>query len=91
MYTNPYSYTRSHSHILLYLPQALSTCFLKIDEEMRAHQQADGRDSSGCTSVTCMVTPTHLVCANAGDSRCVMGTGECVLWCMVCDISWCIV
>lgn len=58
------------------LAEALTRAFVIVDERLRIHQESSqGRDSSGCTSVTAMVTPTHIVCANAGDSRCVMGTG----------------
>jgi serine/threonine protein phosphatase PrpC len=32
-------------------------------------------DTSGCTSVTAIITPKYIICANAGDSRCVLGTG----------------
>lgn len=32
-------------------------------------------DTSGCTAVCAIVSPKHVVCANAGDSRCVIGTG----------------
>lgn len=59
------------------LAEALIKTFLTVDVRMREHQDnSQGRDSSGCTSVTAMVTPTHIICANAGDSRCVMGTRE---------------
>ena len=27
----------------------------------------------GCTATTVLITPTHLICANAGDSRVVLG------------------
>lgn len=33
------------------------------------HDHLDRRDSSGTTAVACLLTPTHLICANAGDSR----------------------
>ena len=61
------------------LGRALTKAFITIDERLRVHQNLPtdsryGRDCSGCTSVTCMVTPKHFVCANAGDSRCCMGT-----------------
>ena len=57
--------------------QAMRTCFLDIDATLRAFQAAGGpgADTSGCTSVTCCVTPNHIICANAGDSRCVLATG----------------
>lgn len=53
---------------------ALKTTFMSIDVDIRAHQDKNLRDASGCTAVTAVVTPTHIICANAGDSRCVMGT-----------------
>lgn len=59
------------------LADALASTFLEVDEKLRSNQDASqGRDSSGCTSVTAMITPTHVLCANAGDSRCVLGTGD---------------
>jgi protein phosphatase 1B len=58
------------------LQKALSQAFLDIDDALREKQSGDNRDTSGCTSVTAMITPKHIVCANAGDSRCVMGTNE---------------
>lgn len=59
------------------LGDAMTKAFLKIDEELRTHQElTSGEDTSGCTSVTAIVTPRYIICANAGDSRCVMGTGN---------------
>jgi serine/threonine protein phosphatase PrpC len=59
------------------LGEAMSVAFVNLDQYMRAHQETtNGQDSSGCTSVTAVITPTHIVCANAGDSRCVMGTNS---------------
>lgn len=59
------------------LGEAMSKAFLRIDEELRTHQDMSaGEDSSGCTSVTAIVTPKYIICANAGDSRCVMGTAN---------------
>lgn len=64
------------------LGEALKRAFLSIDQDMRAFQDKtmgrEGADTSGCTSVTCVVTPTHIVCANAGDSRCCLGSGGAV-------------
>lgn len=57
------------------LGAALSVSFLRIDEMMRPFQNGiNGQDDSGCTAVVVMVTPTHFVCSNAGDSRSVLGT-----------------
>lgn len=59
------------------LGAALEKAFLDIDVAILAHQNnSGGNDVSGCTSVTIMITPTHIVCANAGDSRSVLGTGD---------------
>lgn len=58
------------------LGRAMTTTFIKIDLALRSHQEnSNGTDNSGCTSVTAIITPTHIVCANAGDSRCVLGSG----------------
>jgi len=54
--------------------RAFIAAFLVLDEKMRVYQKTtNGHDTSGCTSVTAMVTPKYILCANAGDSRCVMG------------------
>lgn len=69
------SYLAGNCESVEALSEALIKTFLKVDEDMRAHQiGTQGSDSSGCTSVTAMVTPRFIVCANAGDSRCVIGT-----------------
>ena len=50
---------------------ALSNTFLQIDELMLAEsdEQRDPRDRSGCTCIVVIVTPKHIICSNAGDSR----------------------
>jgi serine/threonine protein phosphatase PrpC len=55
------------------LGEALKKAFINIDDALRQHQE-NGQDASGCTSVTAMITPQYIICANAGDSRCVLGT-----------------
>lgn len=56
------------------LGKALIAAFLVLDEKMKVYQlTTNGHDTSGCTSVTAIVTPKYIICANAGDSRCVMG------------------
>jgi len=68
-------YLREECASIKLLGDAMTKAFLKIDEDLRSHQEnSNGQDSSGCTSVTAIVTPNHIICANAGDSRCVMGT-----------------
>jgi serine/threonine protein phosphatase PrpC len=56
--------------------KAMRHAFLDADELLRAFQEegGPGADTSGCTSVVCIITPKHIICANAGDSRCVLGT-----------------
>lgn len=57
--------------------KAMIKAFLKVDSDMKIHQDGTyGQDTSGCTSVTAIVTPKYIICANAGDSRCVMGTNK---------------
>lgn len=50
---------------------ALRQAFLDVDENMRTHfrMQANPGERSGCTAIAVCVTPTHVVTANAGDSR----------------------
>jgi len=45
--------------------RALQVCFLQLDTDARKKIS----DKSGCTAVVTLVTPDHVVCANAGDSR----------------------
>ena len=60
------------------LGQAMTATYLFIDAKMRIYQEkssSDRRkpDQSGCTAVSALITPKHIICANAGDSRCVLG------------------
>ena len=55
---------------------ALTKAYFKIDEEIKIAQSGDdSRDTSGCTAVCAIITPKYIICANAGDSRCVVGSG----------------
>lgn len=56
------------------LGAAFAKCFITTDAHLREHQKSGNSDSSGCTAVCAIVTPQHIICSNAGDSRCVMGT-----------------
>jgi serine/threonine protein phosphatase PrpC len=58
------------------LEKTLKLAFLNIDDAIKIQQNSNVSDSSGCTSVTAMITPKYIICANAGDSRCVMGTNK---------------
>ena len=56
------------------LGDALKLAFVELDNALRPQLRALG-DSSGTTAVVVMLTPTHIVCANAGDSRACYATG----------------
>jgi len=56
------------------LGEALKVAFVQLDQDIKKHQeQSGGQDTSGCTSVTAVITPRYIICANAGDSRCCLG------------------
>jgi serine/threonine protein phosphatase PrpC len=69
------SYVRSGANNIQLLGQAFIQAFQDIDVAIREHQSQNATDTSGCTAVTAIVTPKYIVCSNAGDSRCVLGTG----------------
>ena len=60
-----YLATKSPTH----LTDALTNCFIRLDADM--HNDPTILES-GSTAVVVIVTPTLIVCANAGDSRAVM-------------------
>jgi serine/threonine protein phosphatase PrpC len=70
------TYVREGASNITLLGDALKQAFEDLDASLRVHQDTDvsGQDTSGCTANTAMITPTHIICANAGDSRCVLGT-----------------
>ena len=50
--------------------KALIETYQALDDEFNSSDQVQyGIDMSGCTAVTCIITPTHIVCASVGDSR----------------------
>ena len=53
------------------LKAGLVNAFFEIDEKIKVARGVAGRqnDRSGSTIVVVVITPKHLVCANAGDSR----------------------
>lgn len=57
---------------------ALDTAFKEIDKLLlhQSKQFSSRGHFSGSTAVVVLITPTHMVCANAGDSRCVLGSGN---------------
>jgi len=54
-------------HVSALVGEALTPKFLKMKRICR-----DKEATSGCTALATVVTPSALVCANAGDSRCVL-------------------
>jgi protein phosphatase 1B len=69
-------YLETGAKDLKLLSDALSESFLTIDVTIRAQQDKTPADQSGCTAVICVVTTRFIMCANAGDSRCVIGTNK---------------
>ena len=55
------------------LAASLEKTFEVIDATMRKSKDM-ASVSCGCTAVACLITPRYIVCANAGDSRAVLGT-----------------
>jgi len=52
---------------------AFETSLMSIDAEMRALPDVEtGKDQSGSTAVMTLLSPTHVVCSNTGDSRAVL-------------------
>ncbi len=73
------AYLRDGATNVQLLGEALIQAFDDIDASLRIEQENDNSsqpDTSGCTSNTAMITPHSIVCANAGDSRCVLGTNK---------------
>jgi len=64
---------RKSSTGLELLQQALVFTYLNIDYELI---NADFYDNSGSTAVCAIITPSHILCANVGDSRCVLGKND---------------
>lgn len=60
------------------LRQVLIQTFYVIDEEMRSTIPASFM-RSGATACVAILTSRHIVCANAGDARCVIGTSKAAL------------
>jgi len=50
--------------------RALTEACMAVDQRMRA--EVPEAEDMGCTAVVLLITPTHLCCANVGDSRCVV-------------------
>ena len=62
---------------LTHLTEALLKAFVSLDDSLWSSRRASGsHDSSGCTVNLAIVTPTHIICANVGDSRCVLSSHD---------------
>lgn len=60
-------------HTAASLAEAMRKGFLDLDAEMhRLPPVASGDDHSGSTAIACLVTPTHVLTANVGDSRAIL-------------------
>lgn len=55
------------------LSRVLVQAYVAVDEDLRMMDESGLMDESGCTCVSAIITPTHVVCANVGDSRAVVG------------------
>lgn len=69
-------YVNTGAKDLNLLSDSLVESFILIDQDIRAQQDKTPQDQSGCTAVICVVTTRFIMCANAGDSRCVLGTNK---------------
>ncbi|POM73149.1 Protein phosphatase 2C [Phytophthora palmivora] len=53
--------------------KAMRDAFMNLDQNIReTFDKNYGSDQSGCTAIAALVTPTHIIVANSGDSRSVM-------------------
>ena len=53
---------------------ALKAALMQADLKLAAGSGRDLLFHTGCTAIVCVVTPTHIVCGNLGDSRAVLIT-----------------
>ena len=67
---------KTTQHAAAMIGDALRQAFFDCDTDMRRKPEVErGEDHSGCTAVAAIVSPSHIVVANAGDSRCVLAKG----------------
>jgi hypothetical protein len=59
------------------LAASLKQAFIDVDRQMRDtfNKKSTASERSGCTAIAVVVTPTHIVTANAGDSRACLSRG----------------
>ena len=65
-------YVKTGASDISLLGRALSQSFIDMDDLLREKQNNDTRNLSGCTCISAMITPRFIMCANIGDSRCVI-------------------
>uniref|UniRef100_A0A7S2HRS3 PPM-type phosphatase domain-containing protein n=1 Tax=Octactis speculum TaxID=3111310 RepID=A0A7S2HRS3_9STRA len=51
------------------IARALENAFLDVDEQLRNENKKQTNKRSGCTAIVAVISPTHIIVANAGDSR----------------------
>ena len=67
---------KTTQHAVAMVGDALRQAFFDCDADMRRKPEVErGEDHSGCTAVAAIVSPSHIVVANAGDSRSVLAKG----------------
>ena len=59
--------------------EALRKCFIQMDDMMNVEKSKDPitaySQSAGCTACVALFTKDSIICANSGDSRCVLARG----------------
>ena len=59
--------------------EALRKCFIQMDDMMNGEKSKDPitaySQSAGCTACVALFTKDSIICANSGDSRCVLARG----------------
>lgn len=56
--------------------KAFTNCFRKVDAEIGGGEEPVAPETAGSTAVVAIVSPTHVVVANCGDSRAVLCRGK---------------
>ncbi|KAL1159352.1 hypothetical protein V6Z11_A08G286600 [Gossypium hirsutum] len=56
--------------------KAFLNCFVKVDTEIGGVHRGHISETAGSTAVIAVVSPTHIIVANCGDSRAVLSRGK---------------
>merc|ERR1719331_1122320 len=68
--------TTDQSQVETQAKEAFEGALMSIDAEMRQLPDVEsGKDQSGSTAVMTLLSPTHIICSNTGDSRAVLSRG----------------